>query len=38
VIRTPLIETMDLSCVMSFEEIHEVIKEVMDLDHRLIRD
>ena len=36
--RTILIETLNLSGVMGFEAIHEFIEEVMDLDHRLIRD
>ncbi len=35
---TILIEAMDLSRVMGFEEINEVVEEIMDLDHRLIRD
>ena len=36
VARSILIEAMDLSAVMGFEEIDEVIKEVMDLDDGFI--
>lgn len=38
VARSPLIEAMYLSAVMGFEEINEVVEEVMDFDDGLIGD
>ncbi len=38
VARSALIEAMNLSAVMGFEEINEVVEEVMDFDDGLIGD
>lgn len=38
VARSILIEAMYLSAVMGFEEIDEVVEEVMDLDDGLVGD
>ena len=38
VARSILIEAMNLSAVMGFEEINEVVEEVMDFDDGLIGD